>query len=138
MQNTFTILFILQCLSDSTFANTNDKCIQNPINCPEGFSFSLFYKPEYAETDNELVIEGIDKHEKEYIISNGGDIGTPGFAVYRQGGTLGAVVSTGNLTWTLEVRGQIPTRGKWSNIGVRWKPNPYESKEQKAELIKGV
>ena len=82
--------FSFQCLSDNKFAKAEDECIKNPKNCPDGFSFSLFFKPEYTETDNELVLES-DKADKEYIISNGGEVGRPGFSVYRKGGNLGAI-----------------------------------------------
>ena len=82
--------FSFQCLSDNKFAKAEDECIKNPKNCPDGFSFSLFFKPEYTETDNELVLES-DKADKEYIISNGGELGSPGFSVYRKGGNLGAI-----------------------------------------------
>ena len=82
--------FSFQCLSDNKFAKAEDECIKNPKNCPDGFSFSLFFKPEYTETDNELVLES-DKADKEYIISNGGEVGSPGFSVYRKGGNLGAI-----------------------------------------------
>ena len=77
-------------MSDNKFAKAEDECIKNPKNCPDGFSFSLFFKPEYTETDNELVLES-DKADKEYIISNGGEVGRPGFSVYRKGGNLGAI-----------------------------------------------
>ena len=47
------------------------------------------------------------------------------------------VVSTGEQNWVLEVRGQIPSRGTWSNLGVRWKPNPYSTKDEKKTLLQG-
>ena len=54
--------------------------------------------------DAELAISNLaGNFEKEYILSSGGDFGIPGIAIYRQGGTFGALVSTGNQTWIIEV-----------------------------------
>jgi hypothetical protein len=47
--------------------------------------------------------------------------------VYREGGTLGVHVSTGEYNWKLEVVGGIPKRNKWSNIGVRWRPLQFNN-----------
>ena len=98
--------FFLKCLSDNNFAKENDECIRNPGNCSNGLSFSLFYWPDYNELDAELAIPnknlaGNSNFEKEYILSSGGDFGIPGIAIYRQGGTFGALVSTGNQTWVI-------------------------------------
>ena len=54
--------------------------------------------------DADLAVPNLaGKFEKEYILSSGGDFGIPGIAIYRQGGTFGALVSTGNQTWIIEV-----------------------------------
>ena len=54
--------------------------------------------------DAELAVPNLaGNFEKEYILSSGGDFGIPGIAIYRQGGTFGALVSTGNQTWIIEV-----------------------------------
>ena len=96
--------FFKKCLSDNNFAKENDQCIRNPGYCSNGLSFSLFYWPDYKESDAELAIPNLaGNFEKEYILSSGGDIGIPGIAIYRQGGTFGALVSTGNQTWIIEV-----------------------------------
>ena len=107
----------------------DDECIRNPEKCPKGLSFSLFYFPDYKEKDSELAIPNAD-FETEVIISSGGDRKTPGFSIYRQGGTFGAMISTGNFTWVLEVVGGIPNRNKWSNIAVRWRPLNFKTKEE--------
>ena len=96
--------FFKKCLSDNNFAKENDQCIRNPGYCSNGLSFSLFYWPDYKELDAELAVPNLaGNFEKEYILSSGGDFGIPGIAIYRQGGTFGALVSTGNQTWIIEV-----------------------------------
>ena len=46
----------------------------------------------------------------------GGDIDEvrahPGIAIYFKGADIGAVVSTGNWTWKVEVQGQRPLAGE--------------------------
>ena len=76
-------------LSDNDFAQSSDDCIINPDNCPDGLSFSIFYMPDYAEAETDTALA--DPHgnfEREYILSNGGDIGSPGFSIYREGNIL--------------------------------------------------
>jgi len=103
-------------------SETNSACLLNPEHCADGLSFSLFYFADYEETDTELLHENSkDSFPREYIISSGGEEGTPGVALYRKGAYLGAVVSTGNLTWSVEVMGAAPQRRQWVNFGVRWK-----------------
>jgi len=117
-----------ECLSDNDFAHSADDCIVNPDNCPDGLSFSIFYMPDYSEAETDTALA--DPHanfEREYILSNGGDIGSPGFSIYREGGKLGVVVSTGEFNWVVEVFGIIPPRDKWTNIGVRWRPLNYNN-----------
>lgn len=110
-----------QCLMDDEFALPDDLCIRNPSNCTDGLSFSLFFKPTYDEADHEMV-DPTNNYEKEYILSTGGDVGTPGVAIFRQGSKLGALVSTGDETWSMLVEGHIPKRDTWTNIAVRWRP----------------
>jgi hypothetical protein len=38
----------------------------------------------------------------------------PGVAIYFKGADIGAVVSTGNWTWKIEVQGQRPLPGRKS------------------------
>ena len=49
--------------------------------------------------------------------STGGEVDNskshPGVAIYFKGADIGAVVSTGNWTWKVEVQGQRPLPGKW-------------------------
>ena len=45
--------------------------------------------PDYAEAETDTALA--DPHanfEREYILSNGGDIGSPGFSIYREGNIL--------------------------------------------------
>ena len=120
-------------MSDNDFAIEDDQCITNPVHCKNGFSFSLFYFPEYAETDSELAAPDAD-FDKEYLFSSGGDHGHPGVAVYRQGGTFGVLVSTGAHNWVVEVVGGIPQRNKWSNIAVRWRPLNFNNNSTEFEM----
>ena len=81
---------------------------------------SVFYRS--TRTDSTLEEEETSTSTKEVLFSNGGDVGYPGYQLYRQGHNIGAVVSTGNLTWTVQVSGIVPTMSAWTNIGVRWAP----------------
>ncbi len=65
----------------------------------------------------------------------GGERGTPGIAIYRKGANLGAVVSTGNLTWELEVVGSVPKKHTWTNIAVRWDKPSVETAEEYDEAL---
>ena len=51
--------------------------------------------------------------------STGGEVDNnkshPGVAIYFKGANIGAVVSTGNWTWKVEVQGQRPLPGKWQS-----------------------
>ena len=98
----------------------------NPDKCEDGFSLSLFYKADYKETDSELA-NPQTKFPREVILSTGGDKGFPGLSIYREGGTLGVILSTGAKLWTVQVVGGIPQRGKWTNIGIRWRNLNYAS-----------
>ena len=115
----------------------SDNCILNPANCDQGLSFSLFYMPDYTYSDSQMA--NLDtEFPREYILSSGGDLGHPGFAIYLQGGTLGVILSTGSQNWVVEVVGGIPERGKWSNIAARWRPLNYENlEEMNLRLIQG-
>ena len=45
--------------------------------------------PDYAEAETDTALA--DPHgnfEREYILSSGGDIGSPGFSIYREGNIL--------------------------------------------------
>lgn len=107
----------------------------NPANCDNGISFALFYYPDYDEQDEEDFFNPTKTFEKEYILSTGGEDGTPGIAIYRQGPDLGAVVSTGNLTWHLEVKGAVPAKRRWTNLAVRWEPPLVSNQEEYNERL---
>ncbi len=83
----------------------------------------------YAETDSELA-NTLTSFDREYIFSTGGDMGVPGVAIYREGGTLGVIVSTGPLNWVVEVAGQVPPRERWTNIAFRWRNINYVDKDE--------
>ena len=73
-------------MSDNDFAHSSDECIRNPAECQDGLSFSIFYKPDYAETETDSALaDPSSNFEREYILSNGGDVGSPGFSIYREG-----------------------------------------------------
>ena len=120
-------------MKDNKFTKENGKegdlCIRNPRDCPEGFSLSFFYQQ--PATDENYASEQ-EEWEREYLISTGGDEkGYPGVSIWFEGADLGVVVSTGNHTWSLNIRGQRPLADKsWTNIALRWLPLVYaDSKE---------
>ncbi len=130
-------------------------CVVNPDKCNDGLSFSLFYYAQYKESEEELY-DKTKTFEKEYIISTGsfsccccyfattinyctyvgGEEGTPGFSIYRKGANLGALVSTGNLTWELEVVGSAPQNNTWSNLAIRWIKPTVDTPEKYVEAVK--
>ena len=62
------------------------------------------------------------KWDREVLLSTGGDEdGSPGVLIWYEGGDIGALLSTGNRTWKLLVKGQRPSRGQWAHIGIRWR-----------------
>lgn len=123
-----------KCLIDNNFAKPDDPCIRNPKNCENGFSFSFFHKAEYDRDAIEIVAPE-NNHTKEYLASNGGEPGSPGFSIYRMGGTIGAVVSFDNLFWRLEVVGNAPQEGKWTNIAIKWQRPLFNTEEELSDLL---
>lgn len=111
-----------QCLADTEFAATDDTCILNPKNCPDGLSVALFYKLEFDVDPNDLETNFTKTFEREYILSTGGDYGSPGISIYRDGPIMGAILSTGEETWEVKVMGNLPKNNSWNNIAVRWEP----------------
>jgi len=109
-----------QCLTDSEFATTDDICIMNPKNCEDGLSASLFYKLEFNVNPDDLETNFTKQFTREYILSTGGDYGSPGFSIYRDGPIMGAILSTGEETWEVKVMGNLPKNNSWTNIAVRW------------------
>ncbi len=81
------------------------------------------------------LIAGTESAKMEYIISTGGTEGQPGFGIYVRGANLGAVVSTGNLTWRLEVGIAMPPPGIWNNLAVRWEPRRFDNATHYAEQL---
>ena len=69
----FSVLYniLLQCLADTEFAATDDTCILNPKNCPDGLSVALFYKLEFDVDPNDLETNFTKTFEREYILSTG-------------------------------------------------------------------
>ncbi len=86
----------------------------------------------------------------------GGDTCSPGFAIYRRGANMGAVVSTGNFTWEVvgacanrpfnelplhnnilqvEVVGALPTNNTWSNLAIRWEQPKFQTQEEYQALV---
>ena len=42
--------------------------------------------PDYDETETDSALANpLANFEREYILSNGGDVGFPGFSIYREG-----------------------------------------------------
>ena len=114
---TMILSFLFQCLEDDDFVYEN--CFSNPKLCDKGFSFSIFYYPKYKESAVEILNDqNISNFDREYIVSTGPDNGTPGFAIYRQGGYMGAVVSTGEETYDVEVF-KLPENNTWTNVAIR-------------------
>lgn len=70
-----------------------------------------------------------------FISSSGGDESSPGFAIYRHGANLGAIVSTGNLTWSVEVTGVVPDKYKWTNLAVRWTKPVFKDQDEFDQLL---
>ena len=58
-------------------------------------------------------------------MSTGAEEGRPGFAIYRQGGYLGAVVSTGEEKFQVEVF-KLPPNNTWTNIAIKWEPFKFD------------
>ena len=83
---------VFQCLTDESWMKPDvdngfeeiDPCMLNPMNCTEGFSWSVWEKMMFGPD----VVTGSTK--KQYIMSTGGDYNAakghawPGFALYHQ------------------------------------------------------
>eukprot|EP00090_Calanus_glacialis_P035198 TRINITY_DN60141_c0_g1_i1.p1 TRINITY_DN60141_c0_g1~~TRINITY_DN60141_c0_g1_i1.p1 ORF type:complete len:923 (-),score=185.92 TRINITY_DN60141_c0_g1_i1:73-2841(-) len=92
----------------------------NPKNCENGLSASMFYKLEFEVDPNDLETNFTKKFTREYILSTGGDYGSPGISIYRDGPIMGAILSTGEETWEVKVMGNLPKNNSWTNIAIRW------------------
>ena len=115
---------------DKDFASLADGCVRNPSDCPQGFSVSLFYRPAYDRDPEEFIGLNASASPIEYILSNGGAVGQPGFSIYRRGAAIGAIVSTGNMTWEVDAAGYIPEEGEWTRLGVTWEPPTFDTVTQ--------
>ena len=63
--------FYIQCMQDSSWAREGDRCVENPINCEEGLSFSIWEKITY---DSNVLIDRDSKvPDRKYVVSSGGD-----------------------------------------------------------------
>ena len=58
-------------MHDSSWVNEGDTCVENPINCEEGLSFSIWEKITYDS--NVLVDRENAVQDRKYIVSSGGD-----------------------------------------------------------------
>jgi len=101
----------------------------NPKNCENGLSASFFYKLEFDVDPNDLETNFTKCFDREYILSTGGDFGSPGFSIYRDGPIMGAILSTGDETWEVKVMGNLPKNNSWTNIAIRWEPLKFEDQE---------
>ncbi|XP_043240416.1 adhesion G protein-coupled receptor L2-like isoform X2 [Amphibalanus amphitrite] len=113
------------CMSHQKWANRREACAHNPNNCTNGFSFSIWARIEMEAI--ETLFNGTVSTHRRYILSTGGDDqGSPGVAIYVEGHSLHALVSTGAEYWDVSVVGQVISQ-EWINIGVRWsKTEPFE------------
>ncbi|XP_063875718.1 uncharacterized protein LOC135108533 [Scylla paramamosain] len=112
-----------QCLVHKRFTIESDTCTTNLDNCEDGLSLSVWYKGyQGIERDWEFVSQDPnDPSIIETIASTGGDTkGHPGIALYLQGMTVKAVVSTGAKYWNTSCVGMIKN-DKWTNIAFSWK-----------------
>jgi len=117
------------CLADNNFAGDSDTCILNPRNCPNGLSVSFFSKLEYWVDPDTLETNFTRNFTRHYLLSTGGDRGSPGIAIYREGPIMGALLSTGNETWEVKVMGNLPINNTWTNIALRWEPLKFSDQE---------
>ncbi|XP_050733459.1 uncharacterized protein LOC127007021 [Eriocheir sinensis] len=111
-----------QCLVHKNYLNPSDVCTGNPKRCTAGLSLSLWYKgAQGLDKDWEHVTMDLnDLSIMEVIVSTGGDMkGHPGIAIYQQGLTTSAVVSTGAEYWNVSSIGMI-TNNKWTNMAISW------------------
>lgn len=110
-----------QCVEDNRFQMAGgDPCMMNPGLCSRGLSLSLFYKGQNGLAPGDLEQEA-SAFTRQYILSTGGARGFPGVGLFIVGPYLGAELSTGNLTWSLLVKGNLPLNNTWNNIAIRWK-----------------
>ena len=63
-------------------------------------------------------IDNASYYSREYIVSTGPDDGQPGFAIYRAGGYMGAVVSTGKKVYEVAAF-KLPPNNTWTNVAIR-------------------
>ncbi|XP_068212715.1 cadherin EGF LAG seven-pass G-type receptor 1-like [Palaemon carinicauda] len=117
-----------QCMIHESYQVGEENCTRNPKECAYGFSFSVWEKA-FVSQDDFAESSSFTESDHKYILSTGGDeAGHPGVALYHKGYWLGAVVSTGDQFWKVEVAGISPN-DTWSNIAVRWEqPTPTGEK----------
>lgn len=122
-----------KCMYDTDFANDNDNCTRNPINCKKGVSISLFYKNIDTVKPEDMVSTA--QFPRKYILSTGGEGGSPGISIFLEGPEIGATLSTGVDTWTVKVLGNMPKNNSWNNIAVRWEPIQVDNDTHAADLL---
>ncbi|XP_037790938.1 adhesion G-protein coupled receptor D1-like [Penaeus monodon] len=107
-----------ECLVKQNYESAGD-CTKDPNICSKGFSISIWEKAEFSY-DIFWTINNLENEPKRYVLSTGGDEeGHPGIAIYHQGISLVAIVSTGDEYWKLEVYGPFHN-STWNNIGILW------------------
>lgn len=132
---------LLQCLNDDKFAIKSEdkfkKCMKNPVYCTEGLSMAFFIK---QKDEVDYISDRNKDWEREVLLSTGGDDdGSPGVLIWFQGGDLGCLLSTGNQTWKVVVKGIRPEKGKWANIAFRWRPLQFKNtKEFMDQTVAGI
>ncbi|XP_042891645.1 adhesion G-protein coupled receptor D1-like [Penaeus japonicus] len=108
----------LKCLVKENYDSQGD-CTKDPNLCSKGFSISIWEKADFSY-DIFWTINNLESEPKRYVLSTGGDDeGHPGIAIYHQGISLVAIVSTGDEYWKLEVYGPFHN-STWNNIGILW------------------
>ncbi|XP_040582142.2 uncharacterized protein [Lepeophtheirus salmonis] len=68
-------------------------------------------------------------------MSTGGDSGSPGFAIYKRGDHIGAVVSTGEKIWEVEVKGAIPLANEWTNFAIIWEDIHFKNQMEYIDKV---
>lgn len=107
-----------ECLVKQNYESAGD-CTKDPNICSKGFSISIWEKADFSY-DIFWTINNLQNEPKRYVLSTGGDEqGHPGIAIYHQGISLVAIVSTGDEYWKLEVYGPFHN-STWNNIGILW------------------
>ena len=74
---------------------------------------------------------------QSYASDAGGDRGSTGVALFLEGSSVGAVVSSGLHLWSTTVQGLAPGPGRWTHLGVTWK-RPRDPKKWRSGLVQAL